>query len=419
MFLRVTATIAGLFAGTCFLMACGPGARPGDLVKVDRLMQDRGTKDQAATAAPQVFKESQRYYAKAEEAYEDGEAEECIYNATMAAVIYSTAVEHAKRLAAEDRKSKADERRTKAEKIKAEQGARLADAKKRITRMEKIIALAGKLDAEKKASAREKKRVAAELAKAKADAKAKLEAEQKAAAERLAAEQARAAELKQEKEVQELLAAAQSKIQVAESLEARTYDPMNLNSAKTYAQQTEKALKEKRYKDAKDLAKMAEQKAGLATAKAQAEYAKKKKETELLKERESLFNEAAAIGGMSVKKERRGVVMTLNDMFASRKAVVLPERTYLLDKIAELADKYKDYPIVVEGYTDSRGRDADNLALSQGRAQSVLDYLVQQKKLKFERIKSSGYGEAKPVADNSKADGRSKNRRVEVIFLFR
>jgi outer membrane protein OmpA-like peptidoglycan-associated protein len=285
--------------------------------------------------------------------------------------------------------------------------------------MEKIIALAKKLDAEKKASAREKKRVAAELAKAKAEAKAKLEAEQKAAAERLAAEQARAEDLKKEKEVRELLAAAQSKIQVAESLDARTYDPMNLNSAKTYVQQTEKALGEKRYKDAQDLAKMAGEKAGLATSKAQAEYAKKKKETELLKERESLFNEAAAISGLSVKKEQRGVVMTLYDMFASRKAVVLPERTYLLDKIADLAQKYKDYPIVVEGYTDSRGRDADNLALSQGRAQSVLDYLVQQKKLKFERVKSSGYGEARPVADNSTADGRSKNRRVEVIFLFR
>ena len=74
---------------------------------------------------------------------------------------------------------------------------------------------------------------------------------------------------------------------------------------------------------------------------------------------------------------------------------------------------------MVEGYTDSRGRGTDNLALSQSRSQSVLDYLVQQKKLKFERIKSSGYGEAKPVADNSRAEGRAKNRRVEVIFLFR
>jgi OOP family OmpA-OmpF porin len=106
-------------------------------------------------------------------------------------------------------------------------------------------------------------------------------------------------------------------------------------------------------------------------------------------------------------------------MFDSRKAIVLPERTFLLDQIADLATKYGDYPIVVEGYTDSRGRDTDNLALSQSRAQSVLDYLVQQKKLGFNRIKSSGYGEANPVADNSNAEGRSKNRRVEVIFLFR
>ncbi len=97
----------------------------------------------------------------------------------------------------------------------------------------------------------------------------------------------------------------------------------------------------------------------------------------------------------------------------------MPERTYLLDKIAKLAHKYKDYPVVIEGYTDSRGRETNNLALSQGRAQSVVDYLTQQQKMKFERIKSSGYGEARPIADNSQAAGRAKNRRVEVIFLFR
>jgi len=194
---------------------------------------------------------------------------------------------------------------------------------------------------------------------------------------------------------------------------------MNMSSAKTYIEQANKALGEKRFKDATDLAKMASDKAAVATQKAQAEYAKKKKEADLLKEREALFRDANSIEGMQVKQEKRGVVLTLHEMFATRKALVLPERTYLLDKIAELAKKYPDYPIVVEGYTDSRGRDADNLALSQSRAQSVLDYLVQQQRLKFGRLKSSGYGEANPVADNSKADGRAKNRRVEVIFLFR
>jgi outer membrane protein OmpA-like peptidoglycan-associated protein len=381
-------------------------------------MLDKSSVSRASRAAPQVFKVSQKYYALAEEAYDDGEMEDCAYYATMAAVKFSTAFEHAKRLAAEDRRAKAEQITEQANAYTAKEKSRLADLNKRIKRAEKIIALSKKLASEKKKSAREKKRIAAELEKAKKDAKAKLEAEKKAAAEKLAAEQARAEELKQEKEVQELLASAESKIQTAEALDAKTYDPGNLNSSKTFVDQAKKAMAEKRYKDAKDLAKNADEKAGVAITKAKAEYAKKKKETDLLKERENLFKEANKIG-VTCKQETRGVVLTLYEMFAPRKAIVLPERTFLLDQIAELAQKYKDYPIVVEGYTDSRGRDASNLALSQSRAQSVLDYLVQQKKLGFNRIKSSGYGEANPVADNSKAEGRAKNRRVEVIFLFR
>ncbi|RME25146.1 MAG: OmpA family protein, partial [Deltaproteobacteria bacterium] len=98
---------------------------------------------------------------------------------------------------------------------------------------------------------------------------------------------------------------------------------------------------------------------------------------------------------------------------------VLPEKTQLLDKIADLARKYPSYPLIIEGYTDSRGSSTRNLALSQGRAQAVADYLIQQQKLDMNRIKASGYGEARPIADNSTAEGRAKNRRIEVIFLFR
>jgi flagellar motor protein MotB len=401
----ITGTVLAL-TGFFLLIGCGATPRPPELVKADQYMLDKAGAARASRAAPQVFKVSQKYYALAEEAYDDGEMEDCAYYATMAAVKFSTAIEHAKRLAAEDRRAKAEQVVEQANGVKAKEEARLADLNKRIQRAEKIIALSKSLESEKKKSARDKKRIAQELEKAKADAKAKLEAEKKAAAERLAAEQARAEELKQEKEVQELLASAESKIQTAEALDAKTFDPANLNGAKTFADQSKKALTEKRFKDAKDLAKNADEKAGVAIAKAQQEYAKKKKETDLLKEREALFSEANKIG-VDCKQESRGVVLTLYDMFDSRKA------------IADLATKYGDYPIVVEGYTDSRGRDTDNLALSQSRAQSVLDYLVQQKKLGFNRIKSSGYGEANPVADNSNAEGRSKNRRVEVIFLFR
>ena len=65
------------------------------------------------------------------------------------------------------------------------------------------------------------------------------------------------------------------------------------------------------------------------------------------------------------------------------------------------------------GHTDSTGDDAYNLDLSKRRAQSAVDYLV-AKGIDASRITVAGYGEARPVADNATAEGRAKNRRVEL-----
>jgi outer membrane protein OmpA-like peptidoglycan-associated protein len=72
--------------------------------------------------------------------------------------------------------------------------------------------------------------------------------------------------------------------------------------------------------------------------------------------------------------------------------------------------------IQINGYTDSVGSADFNLRLSQARADSVADYLVQQG-IPFDRIKSLGYGEQKPLADNQLEQGRQRNRRVAILFL--
>ncbi|MCC6214904.1 MAG: OmpA family protein [Polyangiaceae bacterium] len=69
--------------------------------------------------------------------------------------------------------------------------------------------------------------------------------------------------------------------------------------------------------------------------------------------------------------------------------------------------------IEIGGHTDDRGDAAKNKALSQKRAEAVLDYLVKKRKIAAERLKAAGYGQEKPIADNKTADGRQKNRRVE------
>jgi OOP family OmpA-OmpF porin len=72
-----------------------------------------------------------------------------------------------------------------------------------------------------------------------------------------------------------------------------------------------------------------------------------------------------------------------------------------------------DKRVAFEGHTDSIGTERYNQGLSERRANSARDY-VSKKGISASRITTRGFGESKPIADNKTADGRSKNRRVEV-----
>ena len=88
----------------------------------------------------------------------------------------------------------------------------------------------------------------------------------------------------------------------------------------------------------------------------------------------------------------------------------------LLAKVRQALEMFPDAPIVVEGHTDSQGGDSSNLILSQDRADAVKQYLVTNFGRNPERISSIGYGEARPVASNETADGRARNRRIDLII---
>jgi outer membrane protein OmpA-like peptidoglycan-associated protein len=66
----------------------------------------------------------------------------------------------------------------------------------------------------------------------------------------------------------------------------------------------------------------------------------------------------------------------------------------------------------IEGHTDDRGDNDMNMRLSQGRAASVMNWLVQHG-VAQDRLESHGYGEERPIADNATDNGRASNRRVE------
>ncbi len=105
--------------------------------------------------------------------------------------------------------------------------------------------------------------------------------------------------------------------------------------------------------------------------------------------------------------------------FVSGKAKVLRDSFRILD---EVANAFKSHPelqkVQIEGHTDSSGSDATNLRLSQKRANSVKEYLV-QKGVEEDRIEAVGFGEAKPIAPNNTWRGREANRRVEFTIIKR
>jgi outer membrane protein OmpA-like peptidoglycan-associated protein len=119
----------------------------------------------------------------------------------------------------------------------------------------------------------------------------------------------------------------------------------------------------------------------------------------------------------AVKDEPRGMVITLSGsvLFASNRAVLLPEARTRLDQVAEVLLTTRERNLTVEGYTDSQGSVNYNLDLSQRRADAVRSYLV-ERGYQGDLIQAHGLGKGNPIADNASAEGRANNRRVEIII---
>ncbi|HOB13292.1 MAG TPA: OmpA family protein [Novosphingobium sp.] len=97
-------------------------------------------------------------------------------------------------------------------------------------------------------------------------------------------------------------------------------------------------------------------------------------------------------------------------------ATLKPAFRETLDKVAQSLIDYPNSLVDVYGHTDSTGSDAFNQTLSENRAKTVMNYLI-SKGVPAARIRSQGFGETMPVADNATAEGRAKNRRVEIKIV--
>lgn len=133
--------------------------------------------------------------------------------------------------------------------------------------------------------------------------------------------------------------------------------------------------------------------------------------------KEQLAQTQQQLADLKAKQTERGMVVTLgaNVLFDTGSATLKPGADVSLDRLATYLRAHPQTRIMVEGFTDSRGSDEYNDALSQRRAQAVANALT-TRGVSPDAIRAIGRGKAYPVATNDTQAGRQQNRRVDIVF---
>ena len=156
--------------------------------------------------------------------------------------------------------------------------------------------------------------------------------------------------------------------------------------------------------------------AALSAAQADAEksrLAAEQSETDKAAMRTRLSEQLNKI--LQTRDSARGLIVSMSDvLFDTGKYSLKPGAREKLAKVAGILVSYPGLNIEVGGYTDNVGGDAMNQTLSDNRANSVRDYLVQQG-VGTNSVSARGFGETLPVATNDNSAGRQRNRRVELL----
>ncbi|MFZ1805891.1 MAG: OmpA family protein [Cyclobacteriaceae bacterium] len=123
------------------------------------------------------------------------------------------------------------------------------------------------------------------------------------------------------------------------------------------------------------------------------------------------------IKDLYLNKIEVGVTVRLKNIYFDFDKTTLKSESFVeLDKVVDLLKTNPSVEIEISGHTDSKGSDDYNLNLSQGRSQSVVDYLISQG-IESYRLSAQGYGETIPIDSNDTEEGRANNRRVEFTVL--
>lgn len=118
-----------------------------------------------------------------------------------------------------------------------------------------------------------------------------------------------------------------------------------------------------------------------------------------------------------VFREGENVILRLVGLnFDSGKSELKQENLDLLAKVEQAIDVFPRSELIIEGHTDSYGSDELNQTLSQSRAESVQQYMINAMRIPSYRLIATGFGETNPIANNETASGRAQNRRIDVVI---
>jgi outer membrane protein OmpA-like peptidoglycan-associated protein len=363
-------------------LGCATPPKPPELDAFEKLRADPSA-SAAAKKSPDLVSNADRWLARSQEEWKGNDLDEAVNSALMGQIKLKQAMAMAEQDRARVRVSSADAEIERDKDEQARLDKDLASLNEQLSLLKRLQAQTAELGAEKK----------------------QLEVERQKG---IAAEKIGDAELA---------------IKTADTLNASKHAKPQYTGAVDMLARAQQEVQQSNFSAAQISADMAKKKADEAAEAAKPLYQEEAKSAESRSQAEALGRDAAAIAGISVRRDARGQLqrwvlpIPAELLFFRRETTIGGGKGGVLDQVAALIKKYPTFPVQVLGYTDSRGRSGELLALSQARAQSVYSALI-SRGVDVRRMVVSGYGSAEPISDNRTVPGRAANNRVEIVFVY-
>lgn len=379
---------------------CATPPKPPELQAFERLRQGPAAK-QAEVVAPNVMKKADRLLASARDHWESNNLDEARHDALNG----QAKLKHALALHEQAESTERIKRAQRARKKTAEEETRLTTE---FTALSDQVNLLEQLQKQ----AQEREQLMAELQKQRESAST----EQNSLSQKLQLEKQRA-------EATEKVQSAEMALKEAETVDAKRLAPAPYQTAVDMLARARQEIQTSQLDAARVSADMARQRAAAAIATAKPVFDQEVAGNERRKQAETLAGEAAQIKSIEVRRDARGQLQRLvlhipsAILFKGRGTVVVPGSQAVVQRVAGLINKYPTFPVQLIGHTDEKGAPDALLARAHARAQSLYTALVSQG-VSPSRMVASGQGGAEPVSDNRSVSGRTRNNRIELIFLY-